>query len=242
MSTVATNHPFLYLGQEEAEWEEDNKTVKSIHSAVTIHRSNVTEFAMANNAVAQCLQRFGAEAVRMMLLENFLVRCVRRSTGVTPEEMTDEAIIREAQEFVARQQRPAEIPIELDSLGGGQANGDAVGIDLGNVYGATVGSFSISAGGRFLESAGGSFPVSAVGSFPTSAGGDQASVSSLSHSLPQEAQDQVSVNANSDDNGSNRPLSAAAQAQNDETDTNAPNQPSVNTRKRKEKGIDRSSD
>ena len=80
----------------------------------------------------------------------------------------------------------------------------------------------------------GNSSVSAVGSFPTSVGGDQASVSTLSHNLPQDPQDEVSAIANSD--GSNRPLSAAAAAvpdRNDDTDTSTQNEPRVKKRKTK---------
>ena len=66
MNTVAINHRDWYsksVGLKKEEREEDNNTVKSKDSSVTIHRSNVTKVAIASNAVVRCLERFGAELI-----------------------------------------------------------------------------------------------------------------------------------------------------------------------------------
>ena len=139
MNTVAINHRDWYsksVGLKKEEWDEDNKTVKSKDSSViTILRTNVSKFAMANNAVARCLESLGAEGVTALLELGTLVPTVRHMTSGVPEvgRRSNEDIILQGQEFVARQQRPTGIPNELNALGGRQAAGGVVDAALGDV-------------------------------------------------------------------------------------------------------------
>ena len=139
MNTVAINHRDWYsksVGLKKEEWDEDNKTVKSKDSSViTILRTNVSKFAMANNAVARCLESLGAEGVTALLELGTLVPTVRHMTSGVPEvgHRSNEAIILQAREFVDQQQRPAGIPNALNALGGGQAAGGAVDAALADM-------------------------------------------------------------------------------------------------------------
>ncbi len=226
MNTVAINHTDWYcrsVGLKVKDWEEDNKSVKS--SDVTIHRSNVTKFAMTDKEVAQCLESIGAETVRDLLeigALGALVDLVRHRTSWAPgvPAPSDEDIILRAQEFVAQQQRPAGITNELDALGGGQAAGDAVDAAVEVAGGQPVGSSSVSEAGISPVSEVGSSSVSEVGSFPavvvvdgdqdrsvgsTLTTGTVVGISSVTASTE-------ALTANSDGDGNdndNRPLSAA---------------------------------
>lgn len=112
MSTLGIHHPELHHrsgGQKEEEWEEDNKTVNTTNSSVTIQRSNVSEFGMESNArvlVDGLLRQFGAETVRILLRSETLVAIVRHERRADVAVLTDEAIIQQAREFVQQQPPP----------------------------------------------------------------------------------------------------------------------------------------
>jgi hypothetical protein len=75
--------------------------------------------------VADFLRRLGADLINRFMANGTLVVLVR-AEGVPENVMADGAVMDQAQEFVAQLQRPAEIPNEVESLGGGQADGVAV--------------------------------------------------------------------------------------------------------------------